>query len=461
MKKILYIPLFIAVLVLAIPALIGFKVEEQYGQLLAQLARDGAQIASNQYERGWFGAEVETELVLTPAAADQSSEPLHIVLRSRIQHGPFTENGIGLAEIGTWLQVQGESLSPDQEPAPITTLVDPLGRWNSRLRFPQKRFTPQVADAPTIDFAGLSGKLAYDPAFGKLSLRADLPGLVIHAPQGDQIRLKKMRLESRMQRGSSGISLGEGGMYLEQLDFAQAGNPVTLSLQGLGLNFDSYEREGLVYAGASYRVRSVKGEDGVFGPGRLRLEMKRLAAAPLLQIQQGMEQLRRRHLSPEQARQEMQRLLSDVAPELLQANPGIVFKPVTLVTPDGTLKAALSLESRDLKWSEVTNPVLLMEKLAAEASLRIPEKLFRRLLGQQIRLQIAQLQQAEKISTDLTAEQLDKLVADQVDGQLQQLVRQGVLERDGEYLATVARFSDGLLTVNGKTIPLAQLLQLQ
>jgi uncharacterized protein YdgA (DUF945 family) len=102
-----------------------------------------------------------------------------------------------------------------------------------------------------------------------------------------------------------------------------------------------------------------------------------------------------------------------------------------------------------------------MEKLAAEASLRIPEKLFRRLLGQQIRLQIAQLQQAEKISTDLTAEQLDKLVADQVDGQLQQLVRQGVLERDGEYLATVARFSDGLLTVNGKTIPLAQLLQLQ
>lgn len=86
---------------LAAPGVIGPKVEEVWKQQLGRL-RGGE---TGSYQRGWFGAETQTEL-----AAEEGNTRLH----SEIQHGPllFTARGprIGLVYSETSLSV--EQLAP-------------------------------------------------------------------------------------------------------------------------------------------------------------------------------------------------------------------------------------------------------------------------------------------------------------------------------------------------------------
>jgi len=56
-------------------------------------------------------------------------------------------------------------------------------------------------------------------------------------------------------------------------------------------------------------------------------------------------------------------------------------------------------------------------------------------------------------------EQLQQMVRTAAAEQLNQLLLQGVVERDGADIVSVASLSNGLLTVNGKTVPLNMLTQ--
>ena len=58
-----------------------------------------------------------------------------------------------------------------------------------------------------------------------------------------------------------------------------------------------------------------------------------------------------------------------------------------------------------------------------------------------------------------TPGELQEMVEAAATEQLDQLLVQGLVEREGSDIATVASLSNGLLTVNGKTVPLTMLTQ--
>jgi len=99
--------------------------------------------------------------------------------------------------------------------------------------------------------------------------------------------------------------------------------------------------------------------------------------------------------------------------------------------------------------------VAWLTRLAGEADLAVPEPLLRRLMTERRRRQLlAELRKQDPAVTAVPAEyesQLAHAAAKQLDG----LVRQGWVTRGQGRIIARIKLADGLLTINGKTFPLA------
>jgi hypothetical protein len=144
--------------------------------------------------------------------------------------------------------------------------------------------------------------------------------------------------------------------------------------------------------------------------------------------------------------------------DLLRNDPVLAVDPLQVETPAGTIQGKFSIQSRGLKWEEVTNAPVALNKLEVEASLRMPETLFVSLFERQarteIRNRIALRRQLGEEVEEPSPEQFEEFVKKMATEKLNSLIQQEFLVRDGDYLATVGSLSGGLLTVNGKTIAL-------
>ncbi|WP_146218698.1 DUF945 family protein [Halomonas sp. LBP4] len=99
------------------PNWLGRQIEQQHAAYLQQLEGLGyLQVENAEYERGWFSARADYELILDPRFAlplaqlfadlDVPQEPFRIGVSERITHGPFTGGMASLegdVEVSGWL----------------------------------------------------------------------------------------------------------------------------------------------------------------------------------------------------------------------------------------------------------------------------------------------------------------------------------------------------------------------
>jgi uncharacterized protein YdgA (DUF945 family) len=191
--------------------------------------------------------------------------------------------------------------------------------------------------------------------------------------------------------------------------------------------------------------------------------MARLSAPVLLELQRSIEDMQGQQMTEAQRGMAIMGVLMGSASEFLENDPGMSIDPLRFSTPDGELNARFSLNADGLRWEHVGNPQIWITKLDASLSLRIPEKLLRTLLEKQARTRLEK--EIEALTEELgeqplvEQEQLDSMVDAEVQGQMEQWLGQGLLERDREDFITEARLDDGLLTVNGQPVPLPGLGQ--
>ncbi len=142
---------------------------------------------------------------------------------------------------------------------------------------------------------------------------------------------------------------------------------------------------------------------------------------------------------------------------LMESNPKLVIDPLRLQTREGLMEGRFSIQPVGLELGDVNDLMTLLSKLVAEASLKMPEPLYHKLFIHQMELQFRQqLKEGEQLPDD---PEWNARLAAAAERQLNGLLLQGVLERDGDRLVTEATLSDSLLTVNGKMIPLPTVTQ--
>ena len=313
---------------------------------------------------------------------------------------------------------------------------------------------------PDLSFGGMTGEMTFGEGSGDIGLQFVLQHLRIGSGGQKLAELGETRLESNSRTSLSGLMLGSGEFKVQRLMLHDAERSEQLIVDELAVSVDSAEEAELVSAVASYRMQRIEVGGEVYGPGELRVELKQLSGPALGRLQQNIAQLKNQTMSDAQRSMALLSLMLELGSELLKNNPSITIKPLHLVTPDGTVAGEFSLRGDGLTMADISNIPALAGKLVADLSLRVPEKLLRSMLvqqvGKELERQIAALVAQGADAPELDQDQLHLLAEQQVDQQLNHWLSQQVIERDGADLATVASLSSGLLTVNGKTVPLPQ-----
>lgn len=460
MKKFVILFLLLAAALLALPGYIGMQAEGRYRVMMEQFEKSGLQVASHRYQRSWFGADAETELALplpqTPPTDAQESKVFRFTLQSALVHGPLLPNGgFGLAEVDTKVLVDGKNVFPADYPALIRTSIALDGAGELLIDLPETLLEAQ-ANRPRIAFKGMKGRSIFDAGFTQADVEATLAGVTISEGSEKSLEISEVSLNSNSYSDASGLMLGDGHFKVDAFELLDMASATSVSLKRIGIDVESSLHNGVVAANIIYQLEAAQIGGENYGPAELKLSVGNLPAAVLLKLQQGMEEVQQ--LPQEQQPMAMMSVLMGSGPELLQANPKFVIEHLRAKTPEGDIEGHFALQSVGLEWSEIGDFQTVLGKLESLAALRMPESYFKALFAQQARAQFLQhLQMRRQMGEEVDipdAAELEQLIETAAQAQIDGLLSQEVLVRDGTSLATEATLSNGLLSVNGKVFPL-------
>lgn len=455
MKKFSILFLLLLAVLLAIPGLVGTRAASHYQQLVDRIKANGAEVVSHRFHQGWFSSEAETQFAIplpkAGAVGKGGSTIQRMTLVSTITHGPLTESGIGIAEVESDLQLDGAPLFPPGYPALIKTFISVDGSGETRVDLPAADI-PAAGERPRMRFQGMQGELLFAADLQQVDLRITAAGLVMEKGGRRLLDLGSLTIESHTRQGIDGLTLGSGLLEVGRLELVDDGDGTVIRLEGIGIEAESSAEDSSVRMSVVYRfaLASVDGE--AYGPGTIGLAVEHLPAGVLVKLQQTLDGIRRQPLSEVERQVAVMNTLVGVSGALLEGNPKLTIEPLHLQTGEGVVEGHLSIQPVGVQLADSKDLMKLLNKLVAKASLRMPETLYRTLFRQQIELQLSQqLGEGDQLPSDPEWQQRIQAAADR---KVDQLLQQEVLVREGDRLVTEADLSDGLLSVNGKMIPL-------
>jgi uncharacterized protein YdgA (DUF945 family) len=463
MRKILILLVLLMAAILITPGVVGFSAETRYRALVDGMAKNGLEVVNTQYQRGWFESTADTEFRI-PLAGDGEALPdgapteIRFSLHSDIKHGPLSSNGdLVVAQVQSGLQTGGEPLFPDLEGGIFKTDIKLDGSGRLTADLPAMQSEPQPGK-PGIQFEGLTGHLTFNAGVTEMSLDLDMPQLAFSGTDGQSFELQNLTLNSHSQQGVADLMFGEGRFAVQHVGFQNPLMGQGVVLDNIDVNFNSDAQGKNVLFSIVYAFKALQVNDAVWGPAVLEIRMENLSADALAKMQRQMEEINEGNLPPTGQGMAVLTVLMETASELLPSDPIVAIPRFRVQTPDGVVEGDMRLQSHGLAWAEIGDAATALGKLEMKASLRMPETLWRTLLEQQARQQIQEManlrrQLGEEVEPQSEEEiqELARLAAEQ---KLDSLLTQGLVVRTGSDVATVAGLSNGLLTVNGKTIPL-------
>jgi len=456
MKKLLVLFLLIVAASAAAPGFLGMQAEKRYDALVNELQAAGYRITDRNYARGWFSSDARLQVELPlPQGEDAGAGPT-VLIKTHVVHGPFlgdadTPFGLGRLDSEVWLDA--EPLVVGDAEAPLQTRIGFGGGMHSTLRVPPR----QLAFAGgTVDTAAVEGEFSFRDG-DKLAVGAvALPSVRVAAADGGAGELAGLRLEVDLKRGPADLPVGGWRFGLERIAITPPAGAAPFALDALELAVSSTANGGIVDGVADYRLRSLTAEGETYGPFDMRLSVRGLPAEALSRVQAAMEELATEAASPEERSQALGVALLANADALLAGNPAIAIEHLRLDTPQGRAEGSLELKAVGLQVSQLRDPNAALRGIEGKAALRLPESLLNALLQQNARQQIMRLVEEQgEDAAGPTAEEIEDIVAQHASQQIESLVAQEILTRDGGSVALAALLRNGLLTVNGKTVPLS------
>ena len=439
------------------PYWVGARAEVAYRATVAEMERQpqALQVIRQDYRRGWFSSTANLEIA--PEGADQGTD-LRIHVVSDIAHGPRSLGGLtwppAVAEIGSQVSLEHPAIHLDG------LRVDTRLAWNgggvAQIRMPAIDQAPSD-DAPGLRSAMGLGELSFSPE-GPSAGRFDLPSLEVLAQDGSALlRLRDLHAEHNTRPWLPGIVVGTGEFTVAQV----LGHSPDASLEAkdLTLGFEARPEGNLLMVALTYRIAELRIGEANYGPTHVELSASRLDGQTLKALQQDLVEVNGQGLPEAMAGIAAVGVLMKHLPALVAAEPQLAIDHLDLTTPEGPIQGRLSVGVKGLTGTDVMAGTWL-KRLAADGELSLPRGIAVSMiaLAQRERL-LEERAVGEQDIQGLTAEQeqaIESFAAAQVDT----LAQEGWITTDGVRLSSVIRLVDGLLTVNGHTLPLDAALPL-
>lgn len=441
----------LAVVVLALPWVLGAQSQRVYETALARIEEQGMRVTDSRYRRGWLSSEAAVLIGLPLGEGlpfGLGAIPLRV--ESRIAHGAWGLGSTGLAHSAAFIESRVE--------LPLPALGSPAVLLRTRVQLDGSGTTaietPAVSHA--TDSAGLRaeegrGDLKFAAGFADLKARFTLPSLSLSIPDGARIDLRDLHVWAEGSRWIGALHTGEGALSLERVELRAA--DASVLAVGLSATGMATSEGGLLSMELAFRVAELGVNGAAYGPSQVSFSLRRVPGDALASLQQALQELSADPLDRSLAVVAVAAILVEHLPLLLADDPRLILDPIEIATPEGTVRGRLSLGSQGLTRQIMERPGAWLEHLVGEGELSFPRPLLLRLLqGWQRSQRLEQLQRPGREAPTLPAT-LDADIVTAARERLDLLVRRGWLSQEAGGLSTTAMLADALLTVNGKTIP--------
>jgi uncharacterized protein YdgA (DUF945 family) len=433
------------------PWLLGQRAERVYRDQLAAVQRQtqALRVVSESYHRGWFGSEAS--VVLSPPAGDLGD--LRVRIDSQISHGPRSLADLtwppALARVSSTLELAHPALTLAGVQADTRIGWDGQGR--TRVVLPALD-QPASADSPGVRTAAGSGELRFGTSSGPVAASIEMPSVEILGEDDEVLlTLRELRAANTIAPWLAGLSIASGDLVVGQV--RAEGPDGGLDARDLSLSVESRPAGGLLDVALSYRAGVLRIAGGDYAPSQLDFSLTRLDGATLATLQQDLEGLSGKNLPEAMAGIATVAILMKHLPALAAASPGVAVDRLDIATPSGPVTGHLALGVQGLTATDMDGRGAWVRRLVGDGELSLPRAVALALLTQLDR------QEAIEAAGDFTPEQ-EQAMAGTAAGKIDDLLQEGWIRADGGRLRAVLRLADGLLTINGKTLPLGSALPL-
>jgi uncharacterized protein YdgA (DUF945 family) len=460
MKKLLWLLLLIVAISVAAPGLLGMQAEERYNAAVTQLQAAGYRVVDRTYARGWFTSSARLQLETPlPEGGKGDSEPPRLLAKTQVVHGPFLGDvdwPFGLARLDTEIWVGSVPLVVGEGKAPLRTLVSFLGSGRTVVEVPARQL---AFPGGTLEVAPVDGQLVFGA--GDVVARGQLamPSLMLRADDGGVAELAGAALSVDLRRGPAGLPVGVWRFGLDRMVIEAPDEAKAFAADGVEISGSSEVRDGAMDLVANYRLRSARVDGKTYGPFDMRLAARQVAADAIARIQAAGEEAAATGATVEERSTALGVAMLANAEALFARDPSVALEQLAFDMPEGRVAASFEVRAVGLKVAELGSVEKVLQRLQGKAALRLPEVVLDALIRQQGRQQVAAQTEQSAEAEQPSAEEVEEAVAQYAAQQIETLVTQQLLVRDAGAVSVSAELRNGLLTVNGKSIPLAAFLQ--
>ncbi|MBL8491707.1 MAG: YdgA family protein [Rhodocyclaceae bacterium] len=439
----------------------GLEVAEAIAEQQAFVARQPwLRIVSQTYDRGLFASTASATVELRGPYAEAVGQalaraagiqgPVRLAYLHDIRHGPLPNWRQGdltpaRAVVETRFRLEGdlgnrlpELFGPEAPALVVTEFIDAQGGI-AHLRLPA--VSRDLAGGARLAWQGLAGDIRFTRAYD--SIRSDLamPALELTGRDG-RAALNRISLKADMRLGAHGLWLGTADARAGEFTANWPG----MNLVATGAGY----RTGVTEVGEFLDVTGDMGAEGIeaqaekAGPVRLAFSVKHLHGPTVKALRDAAEALQQRNLKPREEMLEQMALTRRFVGDLMRHQPELRIDELSFRMPAGDLKLSFALRVARYDEESAANPLKALDGIEADLDLDLAEPLALA-LGEKALRQRGRLAMPGAVEDPEADGQARSAASDQINA----LVVQGHLVRDGDRLKTSARWREGGLKVNG------------
>jgi len=508
-KKLLWLVIVVAALVLILPGVIGIVAERKtYEQLDLIEANPTLELTISDYDRGWFSSQVtyqyglkseyidliersgkspngsdttthETNAKSAEAKGDSTSWSEHaapLEILSDISHGPIgLNNGLFLGlfkasitngpnnpRLNEFLQsvdmpylFKGDLVSGFTGNTDFSTVIPAVNADASRL--------PADTGLRSLEFSGLQLNGNYQLSGAHINAKGSAENFNIVADDLS-MTLQGLTFDADSSLKIKVLPFGTISFAIDEFRIFDANSSQSGPFELLGFSFTADttagSSDGTANFVGSYKASKALVAENVVTDMELTVRMEDLSIAATESYTQWYENL----VTVDQENAEaMQQLIEGVTPivhQFMEVSPTMIVSPLKFKTNDEPFESELTLRVDGSKLPavqgfDVTDTGTWLSVLSGESNASISEPLATGLAVTTARSQLLEVLQGQE---GITLEQINEMAVNQAPIVIETLIQQGRIQRADGKLGAQLSYGNGTLTLNGQAIPLQQFL---
>jgi uncharacterized protein YdgA (DUF945 family) len=335
------------------------------------------------------------------------------------------------------------------------------GNGETRLVIPSFDQTVGKEKKIALNWKGLTANMVFTSDLKQFTGSLSAPGLEAVGDEGKLV-LNGLASTFETHESISGLFLGNASFDLARLKFSgkESGKGKHFSMDALKMTTSSQALTDTVTYAMTMQIDRAMTDDTVYGPGVCEIELRKLDAATLAQLQRVSQQLQAEFAqrSVEEINKIMLAKYTELLPGLMKKSPELEITRLSLKTADGDFSGRAKIIVDGTNAAAVSNPLLLLGAVTAHADLTVTDRLLQRINESSHEKKImAAIQQGRQ--EPLSDNQIKTLAATKSQKRLEALVTKNILiYEDGNYKLS-ADYQRGQVTLNGRPLTLQDLLQ--